>query len=108
MSFIFISQVFDLLKNTHGVEITKKVVVIPGDVMLPNLGISEQDSELLHNTVQIMYHCAATIRFDEPLKSAVLLNTRGTKYALEFASKMTNLEVCYFFLFKFYFVRSEL
>ncbi|XKL65276.1 hypothetical protein PGB90_008696 [Kerria lacca] len=90
---LFNSPVFDLLKNTHGVEITKKVVVIPGDVMLPNLGISEQDSELLHNTVQIMYHCAATIRFDEPLKSAVLLNTRGTKYALEFASKMTNLEL---------------
>ncbi len=61
--------------------------------MLPNLGISEEDSKLLHNSVEIFYHCAATIRFDEPLKSAVLLNARGTKYALEFGSKMKCLKV---------------
>ncbi len=87
------SQVFDLLKKTHGPDIMKKVVVVAGDVMLPNLGISEEDSKLLHNSVEIFYHCAATIRFDEPLKSAVLLNARGTKYALEFGSKMKCLEV---------------
>lgn len=82
-----------MVKSMHGTDIIKKVVAISGDVMQPNLGVSEEDSDLLHKSVNIMYHCAATIRFDEPLKSAVLLNTRGTKYALEFAQKMTKLEV---------------
>ncbi|XP_065216154.1 putative fatty acyl-CoA reductase CG5065 [Planococcus citri] len=89
---LFNSPLFDLLKQTHGADIIKKVIVIPGDVMLPNLGISEEDSKLLHENVEIFYHCAATIRFDEPLKSAVLLNTRGTRYALEFAKKIKTLE----------------
>lgn len=70
-----------------------------------NLGISEEDSELLHNNVQIFYHCAATIRFDEPLRSAVLLNARGTKYALEFAKKMNKLEV--FFHCEYFFNREK-
>lgn len=81
------------MKSEHGNDIIKKVIAIPGDVMLQNLGVSDEDSKLLHSSVNIVYHCAATIRFDEPLKSAVLLNTRGTKYALEFAQKMEKLEV---------------
>lgn len=82
-----------MLKSTRGNDIIKKVEVIPGDVMLPNLGISEEDSILLHNSVNIVYHCAATIRFDEALKPAVLLNVRGTKYTLEFSKKIKPLEV---------------
>ncbi|KAK7604008.1 hypothetical protein V9T40_004281 [Parthenolecanium corni] len=89
---MFTSPLFDLLKSTRGNDIIKKVEVIPGDVMLPNLGISEEDSILLHNSVNIVYHCAATIRFDEALKPAVLLNVRGTKYTLEFSKKIKPLE----------------
>lgn len=66
--------------------------------MLPNLGISDEDSTLLQSSVDIVYHCAATIRFDEALKPAVLLNVRGTKYTLEFSKKIKPLEVslhCY-------------
>lgn len=66
---------------------------IAGDVSEPNLAISESDRRLLTDTVQIVYHAAATIRFDESLKKAVLLNTRGTKLVLELAKEMKNLQV---------------
>lgn len=77
-------------------EILNKVYPIAGDVSEPNLAISESDRRLLADTVQIVYHAAATIRFDEALKKAVLLNTRGTKMVLELAKEMKNLQVLIF------------
>lgn len=61
--------------------------------MFPNLGINSEDRERLINEVDIIYHCAATIRFDEPLKKAVLLNARGTKFMLELAQECKQLKV---------------
>jgi len=86
-------QLFDYLKEVRGVEVLNKVYPIAGDVSEPNLAINESDRRLLADTVQIVYHAAATIRFDEALKKAVLLNTRGTKMVLELAKEMKNLQV---------------
>ncbi|KAJ8972130.1 hypothetical protein NQ314_000356, partial [Rhamnusium bicolor] len=63
-----------MLKKQRGEDIIKKIEAIPGDVMLPDLGISKEDRETIKNETDIIFHCAATIRFDEPLKRAVLLN----------------------------------
>lgn len=77
-------------------EVLNKVYPIAGDVSEPNLAINESDRRLLADTVQIVYHAAATIRFDEALKKAVLLNTRGTKMVLELAKEMKNLLVRFY------------
>ncbi|XP_014251355.1 putative fatty acyl-CoA reductase CG5065 isoform X2 [Cimex lectularius] len=90
---LFNSVVFSLLKKQHGNKIVEKVVPIAGDVSQANLGISPEDRKLLHDSVEVVFHAAATIRFDEPLKKAVLLNTRGTKYMIELAEEMKKLEV---------------
>ncbi len=45
-----------------------KLVAINGDLSEPNLGISEQDRTLLADNVNIVFHSAATVRFDEPIK----------------------------------------
>ncbi|KXJ72562.1 hypothetical protein RP20_CCG017698 [Aedes albopictus] len=68
-------------------------VVIPGDVTEPELGISAEDRKRIVENVSIIYHCAATIRFDEALKKAVLLNTRGTKLMVELAKQCKKLEM---------------
>jgi fatty acyl-CoA reductase len=73
--------------------LSRKVVGIPGDVTLPDLGLSASNRQLLIDRVSIIFHAAATIRFDEPLKRAVLINTRGTKLMLELAQDMKKLEV---------------
>lgn len=67
--------------------------VIAGDCTLPDLGISKLDRQTLADKISIIYHCAATIRFDEALKTAILLNTRGTKLMLELAENCPKLEV---------------
>ena len=41
-----------------------KIIPIAGNVSEPMLGISATDLELLANTVSIVFHNAATIRFD--------------------------------------------
>ena len=47
---------------------TKKVHPIHGDVLEENFGMSEKDTELLKTTVNVVFHAAATVRFDEPLR----------------------------------------
>lgn len=86
-------QLFDHLKQLRGEDIIEKIYPIAGDVSEVNLAINESDRRLLADTVQIVFHAAATIRFDEALRKAVMLNTRGTKMVLELAQEMKNLEV---------------
>jgi predicted solute-binding protein len=42
--------------------------MIEGDILMPNLGISVQDREMLIEKVNIVFHMAASVRFDLPLK----------------------------------------
>lgn len=70
-----------------------KIQVIKGDCLEPDLGISVADRKLITDNVSIIYHCAATIRFDEKLKKAVELNTRGTKLMIEMALECKKLDV---------------
>jgi fatty acyl-CoA reductase len=64
---IFDNQLFDTLKDLHP-NYHEKVIPIEGDMLEPNLGISDKDRKLLIENVNIVFHSAATVRFDEPLK----------------------------------------
>jgi fatty acyl-CoA reductase len=87
-------QLFGKVKaQIDSATLSRKVVGIPGDVTLPDLGLSAANRQLLTDRVSIIFHAAATIRFDEPLKRAVLINTRGTRLMLELAQDMKKLEV---------------
>ncbi|XP_050528205.1 fatty acyl-CoA reductase 1-like [Daktulosphaira vitifoliae] len=90
---LFSSVLYDYLKELHGADIIKKIFPIAGDVLEPELGINKEDRKILTDEVDIVFHAAATIRFDEPLKKAVLLNTRGTKFMLALAREMKNLKL---------------
>jgi fatty acyl-CoA reductase len=70
-----------------------KIKIIPGDCSLVGLGISDEDRKLIADNVSLIYHCAATIRFDEKLKRAVELNTRGTLEMLNLALECKKLDV---------------
>lgn len=45
-----------------------KIIAIQGDLSADNLGLSERDKIMLQENVNIIFHSAATVRFDEPLK----------------------------------------
>lgn len=60
------------------------------------LGLSKADREKIINEVSIIYHVAASVRFDDPLKDAVLLNMRGTREVCQLALETKNLSVSRF------------
>lgn len=94
MFSVFGRQLFNQVKEELGADIIdRKVHPILGDVTLPDLGISPEDRKFLAENVTVVYHMAATIRFDEALKKAVMLNTRGTKFMLQLAKEMKKLQV---------------
>lgn len=79
-------------------EILEKLVCITGDINEHQIGLSESDTELLCNRVDIVFHVAATVKFNEPLKNSVKLNTFGTQRVMDFCLKMTNLKVSFVML----------
>uniref|UniRef100_A0A8C7E3Z9 Fatty acyl-CoA reductase n=1 Tax=Naja naja TaxID=35670 RepID=A0A8C7E3Z9_NAJNA len=84
-------KVFDRVReewpNFH-----KKIKPISAELTQPNLAIPSKDMEELLSEVNVIFHCAATVRFDEPLKDALLLNVMGTQQLLRLAHQMKNLE----------------
>lgn len=68
-----------------------KVIPIKGDVTQPDLGLSPEDKAMLIQRVTVVFHSAATVRFDEPLKVAVNLNTQGTERMVDLCKSMQNL-----------------
>jgi len=89
---MFIFQLFDRLRESDPASL-QKIVPIPGDGLELNLGISEENRRILQENVSFVYHAAATVRFDDPFRTAVLLNTRGTRECVDLAKGMKKLKV---------------
>ncbi|CAF4937437.1 unnamed protein product [Pieris macdunnoughi] len=72
-------------------HVMKKLVPVTGDILSDNLGIDSDKLEKIYNEVSIVYHFAATLRLEAPLKEGLEMNTRGTKRVLDLAKKVKNL-----------------
>ncbi|KAJ7329297.1 hypothetical protein JRQ81_015471 [Phrynocephalus forsythii] len=70
----------------------EKIKPINAELTQPELGIAPEDAAELLSEVNIVFHCAATVRFDEPLKLALWLNVRATQQLLVLAHQMQHLE----------------
>ncbi|XP_050316024.1 fatty acyl-CoA reductase 1-like [Anthonomus grandis grandis] len=72
---------------------TSKCVAIAGDVTQLNLGLSQNDREIIQNEVDFIFHSAATTRFDDTVRTSVKMNTLGTKYMLDLAKGCKKLQL---------------
>lgn len=63
-----------------------------GWLLCPDLGISETDRRILAAEVQVLIHGAASVRFEEPLEHAVVINTRAVRLITQLAKEMRLLE----------------
>lgn len=70
-----------------------KVTAIEGDVSLPGLGFSAQDRQTIIDNVSIVIHGAATVKFNENLRTAATINITGTREVLALAHDIPNLKV---------------
>lgn len=85
-------QIFNkILKENPNV--VHKVQVVKGDVLEDELGLNANDTDELASNVEIVFHCAANVRFDQPLRPMVQMNVLGTLKLLQLAEKMANLQV---------------
>ncbi|XP_077286786.1 putative fatty acyl-CoA reductase CG5065 [Arctopsyche grandis] len=78
-------------------NIFKKVIPIVGDISKPNLDISDDDRKLLEDSVSIVFHAASSVRFDDSLKKAILINLRGAKSVVDLVMNMKHLKVMVYF-----------
>lgn len=57
----------------------------------PNLDFSDETLKELRSNVNIIFHCAATIKFNSHLRDAIRTNLTGTLRVIEFAKSLDNL-----------------
>ncbi|XP_023236666.1 putative fatty acyl-CoA reductase CG5065 [Centruroides sculpturatus] len=87
---LFNCKAFSVLREKNP-DSFKKVIMVAGDITSPNLGLCQSDIDLLAENVNIVFHLAATVRFDEPLKQAMKKNVLGTRYTLDVCQKFPHL-----------------
>ena len=102
------SKLFENLKKTKP-DVMSRVEAVPGDITKPNFSISEEDqrykdldkslclkylnSRKLTEEMNIVFHSAATVRFDEDLTKSVDLNVVAVFTIMDICRKMKKLEV---------------
>ncbi|KAJ3641609.1 hypothetical protein Zmor_028109 [Zophobas morio] len=71
----------------------EKVFIMKGDCGLPGFGLSQDDRNLLVQETTCVIHSAATVRFDEHLRTAAYVNIRAVQDLVGLAKEMVNLRV---------------
>ena len=61
------NELYDVLRREQP-DFATKIVPINGELTEDNLGMSTADAEMLANTVSIVIHSAATVKFTEKIK----------------------------------------
>lgn len=82
--------VFDRIRETNHVQLDK-IRLIRGDILEDDLDMANGDRAELAEQVEVVFHCAANVRFDQELKQAVNYNTNGTWRVLRLAETMKRL-----------------
>ncbi|XP_071415108.1 fatty acyl-CoA reductase 1 isoform X2 [Pithys albifrons albifrons] len=85
-------KLFDRLRDEQP-DFKAKIIVVMSELTQPELDLSEPIKEKLIDCINIVFHCAATIRFNETLRDAVRLNVIATQQLLFLAQQMKHLEV---------------
>ncbi|OVA01210.1 Male sterility [Macleaya cordata] len=94
-------EVFRVLRTKYGVDnefdsfISAKITLVPGDIILGNLGIKDTNLiEKMWKEVDVVANFAATTKFDESRYDVAFgINTIGDKHVLDFAKKCVKLKM---------------
>lgn len=60
-------QLFERLQEEQP-GFAEKIIAVNSNLTQPELDLSKEDQSILTENINIIFHCAATIRFNEPLK----------------------------------------
>lgn len=65
---------------------------VKGDITLPKLGVSDDDLARMARDVSLIFHSAATVKFQEPMRQAIGHNVISVRNLLDLAVKLDKLE----------------
>merc|ERR1719347_309130 len=85
-------KVFDIILQEDE-KILKRVIPVKGDIVEECLGLESDMLRLLIEEVNIVFHSAATVRFDDLLTKAVPMNVESVVTILNLCKRMKKLEV---------------
>ncbi|KAK9295200.1 hypothetical protein QLX08_010416 [Tetragonisca angustula] len=88
---IFDDPLFDKLKEKQP-KFRHQIVVVAGDCSQPGLGMSSVDRQTVTREVSIVFHVAATVRFDEKMKLAVPINVRSPIEVMNLCKEISSLK----------------
>lgn len=80
-------QLFD----HHTDEVKSKVVPVVGELTAENFAFDDDVLQEIRQNVQVIFHSAATIKFNTALKYAIEINVVGTQRTMELAKSLRQL-----------------
>lgn len=92
---------FDRLK-VENPDFTDLIKIIDCNIEDSSMGLTTVDRDWIVENVNFVFHCAATIKFNETLESASKINIQGTEKLLSFVTQMKNLKVTYYIILTSY------
>ncbi|XP_063898641.1 fatty acyl-CoA reductase wat [Helicoverpa armigera] len=92
MTYIFKDPLYDTIRSKKP-DFVDRIVPVEGDVAELGLGIDEKVYSEMADEVNVIFHMAATVNFDEPLQNAGIINVRGTREVIELGKRCKNLKL---------------
>ncbi|KAG1141507.1 hypothetical protein G6F38_008375 [Rhizopus arrhizus] len=94
---IFNNKAFVLLRQRMGKSVfdeivEQKIIPVTGDIISPDLSLSQTDREQIVRHVQIVIHCAAALNYNERLDLTLETNTLGTLRVMDLADECQQME----------------
>lgn len=83
------APLFDNIRETH--DLSNRIILVEGDVCQPNFGMSKANLLRIMNEVSVIFHSAATVKFDDPLKQSIGINITGAKHMIDICRKIPQL-----------------
>jgi fatty acyl-CoA reductase len=74
-------------------DFKNRVVVLDGDHTKFNLNLPLKCREELLSKINVVFHLAATVNFDDNIKTAFNINVKGTENVLSFCKECHHLKV---------------
>lgn len=68
-------------------QLKKRIVPVPGDLTLDNLGLRKEQYDKLSGMVEVIYHSASSVNFIEPYSYNKAANVEGLRRLIKFAGK---------------------
>ncbi|XP_017783401.1 PREDICTED: putative fatty acyl-CoA reductase CG5065 isoform X1 [Nicrophorus vespilloides] len=91
ISNYFDNPIFSVMKEMHK-DYLEKIIWMDGDIVKPNLGLSQENLDYIYNNVNIFYHSAASVKLVDNLKNSIINNIYGTEMVYSVAEACKKIE----------------